>query len=320
MLHGIINILKTLIINPIIGFCKIRRLTISLYMQFFFTRLLRVLTILILLSAIQHAANAEFLQTSNYFQTPDGYAQVIPTNLGIYFLIPDEKINVQEFNISKINKGKDAFLEFDKALNRYSALYLGSKRFEVRGSFSLKIDKLTIKIDNYANPYCTVELSPDKAEPSIIAFQGVTGVANYNGRSAVAILSANQIFENLSDIHPYILKSPDTLTLNGNEVTSNSIGLDIQIPESPCLINSDEIVFLTRSELNAIRENKDSQSRKKDLEAAIKKNKVNVLKDLILLKANKSIIALNPKDSSIKSITLVNSEPRICEIQNINLG
>jgi len=285
--------------------------------------LLRTFKQLLLLSILLFTGSnlqAEFLQTSNYFQSADGYSRIIPTELGIYFLTPKNKIAVQEFNLNKVIAGQDAFLEFDKEMNRYKALYLGSKRFDVRGSFSLQIDKVHIKIDNYANPYCTVELTNTKSEPAIIAFQGVTAVANYSGRSAVAILSANQIFENLSDIHPYVLKDPDILTLAGNDVTNDFIGLDIQIPESPCLINSDAIVFLTNSELNAIRQNKDPASRKAQLETAIKKNKVNVLKDLILLKATKSIIALDPKDSSIKSIKLVNTEPKICEIQNINLG
>lgn len=282
-------------------------------------RVLKSAILAVLLSYPHGIATAEFIQTSNYFQSSEGFARIIPTEYGIYFLSPEKKIPVQEFNLNKVTEGQDAFLEFDKDLNRYSALYLGAKKYEVRGSFALKTDKINIKVDNYANPYCTVELNIEKGEPSIIAFQAVTAVANYRGRSAVAILSANQIFENIADIHPYILKNQDTLTLNDNEVTNEFIGLDIQTPESPCLVNSDAIVFLTNTELNAIRQNKDTVSKKKDLEAAIKKNKVNVLKDLILLKATKSLIALDPKDSTIKSIKLVNSEPKICEISTINL-
>lgn len=279
-----------------------------------------LLLITLFFQGYKQTACADFIQTSNYFQAEDGFARIIPTESGLYFIIPANQIPIQEFVLKNITEGLDAFLKYDKNLNRYTDLYTGTRHYHVRGSFSLKINNIIIKVDNYANPYCTVETSSSKKDPAIIAFQGVTAVANYSGRSAVAVLSANQVFENISGIHPYVLNEKNELLLNGNLVSEDFIGLDIQIPESPCLINSDSIVFLSAAELNSIKQNKDNQARKKELQEAIKKNKVNVLKDLILLKAAKSIIAFDPRDSTIKAIRLVNNEPKICEIENVELG
>lgn len=261
---------------------------------------------------------AEFIQTSNFFQSADGTSRVIPTSLGIYFLQPANPISVQEFNLNKVTAGIDAFLEYDRTTNRYSALYVGSQKYAVRGSFSLKIDSMIVKVDNFANPYTTIEKS-EKGEPSIIALQGVTAVGNYTGRTAVAILSANQVFENLVGVHPYVIESDNRLTLNGKDINTESIGLDIHTPENPCLSDSGNVVFLTGLQMSAIRANKDPIARRKELAEAIKKTKVNVLRDLILLKAATEIIAFDPRDSSIKAIKLVSTEPKICEIKTVNL-
>ena len=270
----------------------------------------------IALSAV--SSSAEFIQTGTYYQAVDGTARVIPTTLGIYFLAPQSKIALQQFKIEDVSEGLDAFLHYDHALNRYTTLYIGNKLYKIRGSFALLLGNMHIKVDNFANAYSSVEIMGKGSEPAILSFQAVTPVGNYTGRSAVAILSANQVFENISEIHPYQVETDGSLSLNGQKV-SRHIGLDIQVPESPCISSVDDVVFLTQSELNTIRGNKDEKSRKKELADAIKKNKVNILKELVLLKATKDIIALDPKDSSIKSIRLVTADPKICEIKTINL-
>jgi hypothetical protein len=290
------------------------------------------ITILISLLLAPYAfSQNKFVQTGRFFQSSDGTSKVIPSDLGIFFFIPSKAISLQKFSESDLTIGQSLFLEFNAQSNSYTHLHLGHKKLEIRGSFALSFGqgKLMINIDNYPNPYCSVVLGDSSDKPSLIAFNGVTPVLQYEGREAVALLRANQSLSNISDIKPYEVGADSNtmfIKLSGEEVKFNHIGLDIPPPKNLCLAQLSKeisVTYVESSEIRKIKSLPDSTEKKQRLTELLK-NKEKSLKlitSLVILKiTSNNIIAFNPDKGTIQVIHLRSQNPTVCEVKDVELG
>jgi len=271
-------------------------------------------------------AEAEFVQTGSFFQASDGTTRVIPTELGIFFYFPDKAVSLQTFSEHELTSGASAFLEYDITRNLFVNLHVGPKKIAIRGSFALKFGngKLLVNVDNYPNPYCTAIIGDETKTPSMVAFSATTPVLKYNSAAAAALLRANQSLSNIRDIEPYEIGSDNSIKLKGEPYNLEFIGLNIPPPNNPCLPTTTRGsgIYLKHAELKRIKAIQDPVERKAKLAEAIKKSETqNLMGSLVILKIQVDlIIAFDPEDSAIKVIRLMSTEPRICEIQTVDLN
>lgn len=275
-------------------------------------------------------AHAQFLKTGATYQEAGLHAKIIPTFqgaakgiFGIYF---SQSVSLQKFSLQiKDPSALSFFLEFDSNSNKYTGLYIGDKRYSVKGSFALEIiatdgSSLTLKVDNDPNPYSTIVVNSKGKRPSLLAFNGTTEVGNFNDLSAVALMEANQSIAQYADIEPYRLTEKGLL-LKGENLLDKMIGLDISPPNNPCLLSGS--IFLSKKFMLRIKD-LSKEARAKALENEIKRNQsFNPLKDRIVLslKANE-IVALNPVNSEIEIFKRVPSDNSltICAFDSVKFS
>ncbi|MDC0358416.1 hypothetical protein OAO01_06325 [Oligoflexia bacterium] len=285
------------------------------------------------LCAVPQSAAAKFLKTSQgvYQNTVNLGVKIITTPEGI-FILEGQPIELQELDARKIpaQGALHAFIKYDSSTSRYVSLFIGSKSFSVKGSFTLHMGSIRITLDNN-NPYCSIVFedrdTTSKTAPDVLGILGIDPIVNSSGTFAVALLEANKFNEFRGLIEPYYLK-PQGLLLKQKVVTTASIGLALEQRRSQCL--KKDSVLLLESEIKAVQAIRSKQARINKLNAILKKKRdKTLLQDLLILRTDpKATVGLDYKAGKVYVIRpfqantgiIKGSEPKTCVVGTVNLN
>lgn len=253
------------------------------------------------------SARAEILKTGmNVFQTSDGRGKIIISRdePGIFIAV-GEPIDIQLFDPSNLKKGstEHVFIKFDRALNGYGRLVFGEKRsYRVIGSLTFILNKFRIAIDNNSG-YCSIaEVWGEPTQLGVLGLRGIDPIVQLKGTAAQAVLEANQLSQYREVVKNFVFLK-DALTVNGQPVESNTVGLTLEPPKNSCLA-AESRAFVTARDLIKVRELKDLQARTSFVDALVREQRRSrVLESLLPIKITEElVIGLDWEHGKIKTI------------------
>lgn len=203
-------------------------------------------------------ASADFVEIARSGYS-DGQATVVSVtpsfpSPGILVVYSETPIPVQNFDLKNLPPQgiSSIFLSYDSKTNSFDKLLVGGgKEYLVKGSFTLNIAGGALRIttdSNNRNPYCSVVRQPKEGKPSILGFVATEKVLHYEGEKFVALLEANQFHQSSAAIvEEYVLESNLAVTVKGQPLTLNTIGLPLQT-QNPCLYQGAALISKSQAE------------------------------------------------------------------------